>query len=72
LGFGSGSNRAFVNFLSIAKGSNDEVRSQSYRAYDFKYIDESTLIKLLEYTDKISRFNAIPQSPYHTGAKIYR
>jgi four helix bundle protein len=54
-GFGRGGNREFVNFLSIAKVSNDEVRSQSYRAFDFKFIDESTLNNLLESTDKISK-----------------
>ncbi len=54
-GYGRGGNREFINFLSIAKGSNDEVRSQSYRALDFEYINNDTLIELLESTDKISR-----------------
>ena len=54
-GFGRGGNREFVNFLSIAKGSNDEVRSQSYRAFDFNYITIEILEDLLERTDKISR-----------------
>ncbi len=54
-GFGRGGNREFVNFLSIAKGSNDEVRSQSYRAFDFNYITTEVLDDLLERTDKISR-----------------
>lgn len=54
-GFGRGGNREFVNFLSIAKGSNNEVRSQSYRAFDYKYITSEILHDLLERTDKISR-----------------
>jgi len=54
-GFGRGGNREFVNFLSIAKGSNVEVRSQSYRAFDYKYITSEILHDLLERTDKISR-----------------
>ncbi|MCF8296578.1 MAG: four helix bundle protein [Bacteroidales bacterium] len=53
--FGRGGNREFINFLTISKGSNDEVRSQSYRAYDFQYISDENLKEVLERTDKISR-----------------
>ena len=47
-GFGRGGNKEFVNFLSISKGSVDEVRSQAYRAYDFNYISKEILDELVE------------------------
>jgi len=54
-GFDRGGNKEFYQFLSVAKGSCGEVRSQSYRAFDCKYTTEKQLNDLLERTDKISR-----------------
>ena len=40
-GFERGSNKEFIYFLGIAKGSAGEVRSLTYLALDYGYIDES-------------------------------
>lgn len=57
-GFGRGSRLEFVPFLSIAKSSADEVKSQLYRVLDYQLISQETFNDYYQQTDMI-------------GAKIY-
>jgi len=54
-GFGREGTREFIQFLYMAKGSCSEVRTQSYRALDYKYISEGQQMDLLNKTQEISQ-----------------
>lgn len=53
-GFGRGGNIEFIQFLSFSRGSNEELRSQLYRAYDRGYVIDSTFRELQAETIAIS------------------
>ena len=53
-GFERDGNKEFLQFLSIAKGSCGELRSQIYRAYDIGYIDQNTFDSILNQSKKLS------------------
>jgi four helix bundle protein len=54
-GFGCGGRNEFVNFLSIAKGSAEEAKSQLYRALDRKYITQEKFESLYDQADKSAK-----------------
>lgn len=54
-GFERGSNKEFIQYLFIAKGSAGEVRSQLYVAFDLGYIEKNILDQLNADLISISR-----------------
>ena len=54
-GFERGKPKEFLWFLSIAKASCAEVKSQIYIAYDIGYLDEIMFNQCLQKTDEIAK-----------------
>jgi four helix bundle protein len=54
-GFERRTNKEFIQFLYISKGSAGEVRSQLYTALDLKYINEKEFQDLYSRTESISQ-----------------
>jgi four helix bundle protein len=54
-GFDRGGTAEFVQFLSFAKGSAGEVRSQLYVAKDQGYLTSEDFDRLMELADETSR-----------------
>ena len=54
-GFGRAGRSEFVNFLSIAKGSNDEAKSQLYRALDREHITKEKFDTLYAIADEAGK-----------------
>jgi four helix bundle protein len=74
-GFERDGNKEFIQFLSVAKGSCGECRSQSYRAYDYKNINDDILEELISRTTQLSKkiayfISYLKRSPFK-GSKYY-
>lgn len=54
-GFGRGNRGEFVQFLSIARGSLTEVKSQLYRSLDNQYVTQSAFDNLYTQADEVGR-----------------
>lgn len=72
-GFGRGGRNEFINFLSIAKGSAEEAKSQLYRALDRKYITQEKFEFLYnqaeQLCEKIGSLIKYLNSSTHKGSK---
>ncbi len=54
-GFNRGGNKEFYQSLSISLGSTGELRSQTYRAFDYEFINKAESNDIMQRTDNLAR-----------------
>ncbi|AVR44680.1 four helix bundle protein [Christiangramia fulva] len=73
-GFGRGGNKEFIQFLAIARGSNNETMAQLQRAYDRKHISEEDFLQITKNAEvlgnQISKFLNYLKASEKRGSKF--
>jgi four helix bundle protein len=72
-GFERDGNKEFINFLYVQKGSNGEVRSQSFRAFDASFISDQEQNDILNLTESLKfKIQGLIQILKNSGGKGYK